>query len=163
MERWLPVVGFDGYEISDFGDARSVDRWITFSDGRQRFYRGQPLIVMVQKKTGYRYINVRRLGRFFIHVAMLEAFVGPRPTGAEARHLDDDPAHNLLPNLAWGTRSQNQRDRVLNGRDPNANKTHCASGHEYSPGNTYIYPDGHRACRICVARWQREYRNRKKG
>ena len=33
----------------------------------------------------------------------------------------------------------------------NAKKTHCPSGHEYTPANTYIFPDGvERKCRECL-------------
>jgi hypothetical protein len=28
-------------------------------------------------------------------------------------------------------------------------RTHCAKGHEYTPGNTYINPKGARICRKC--------------
>lgn len=31
----------------------------------------------------------------------------------------------------------------------NARKTHCDNGHEFSPENTYIRPDGYRTCKIC--------------
>lgn len=32
------------------------------------------------------------------------------------RHLDDDPVHNTVDNLAWGTRKDNYQDSVDNGR-----------------------------------------------
>lgn len=36
--------------------------------------------------------------------------------------------------------------------------THCLRGHEYTPANTYVGPDGKRDCRACG----REYWKRRK-
>jgi hypothetical protein len=36
VERWLPVVGYEGYEVSDLGRVRSVDRVIRGRWGAQR-------------------------------------------------------------------------------------------------------------------------------
>lgn len=50
------------------------------------------------------------------HLLVAELTQGPRPEGMETRHLCGtrlccNPAH-----LAWGTRSDNERDKVLHGR-----------------------------------------------
>lgn len=43
-ERWLPVPGWEGfYEVSDYGNVRSVDRTITRSDGQKRRFKGKTL------------------------------------------------------------------------------------------------------------------------
>jgi hypothetical protein len=42
------------------------------------------------------------------------------------------------------------------------NKTHCAQGHEYTPENTYLRPSGGRHCRACMAKWDREHRERRR-
>jgi hypothetical protein len=119
MENWLPVPDFDGYEVSDLGRIRSVDRWITHSDGRHRFYPGQ-ILRAPPANTGYPRVQVKRLGRgFLVHQAVLWAFKGPCPEGQEACHDDDDPGNPALSNLSWGTRSKNQLDRVRNGPHPN--------------------------------------------
>jgi WhiB family redox-sensing transcriptional regulator len=33
---------------------------------------------------------------------------------------------------------------------PQARKTHCKHGHQFTAENTYYTPDGHRRCRICL-------------
>lgn len=53
-----------------------------------------------------------------IHRTVLEAFVGPCPEGMECRHLDGNPKNNLLSNLCWGTKSENNYDRSINGGMP---------------------------------------------
>jgi hypothetical protein len=46
----------------------------------------------------------------------LEAFVGPRPDGMEARHFPDrDPQNCRLDNLTWGTAQENSNDKRAHG------------------------------------------------
>lgn len=52
----------------------------------------------------------------YLHQIILETFVGPCPPGKECRHFpDDDPSNNDITNLSWGTRKQNQKDRIVHG------------------------------------------------
>jgi len=43
------------------------------------------------------------------------AFVGPRPEGQQARHLNGIRNDNRLANLCWGTVEENRADTVLHG------------------------------------------------
>lgn len=49
------------------------------------------------------------------HRVVLEAFVGPRPEGCEARHLNGIRTDNRAENLQWGTPQQNFNDRRRHG------------------------------------------------
>lgn len=42
----------------------------------------------------------------------------------------------------------------------NSEKTHCVHGHEFTPENTYIDPNGWRYCRICVRNTAKGHRAR---
>lgn len=53
---------------------------------------------------------------FYVHILVLEAFVGPRPEGMEGCHEDDDPSNNHVSNLKWGTRQDNAKDASRNGK-----------------------------------------------
>ncbi len=53
----------------------------------------------------------------FVHRLVLMAWVGPCPDGMECRHLNGDPADNRMENLAWGTKQENQADRVRHNTD----------------------------------------------
>ncbi len=60
-----------------------------------------------------------RLGgkpRMVSHV-ILETFVGPRPEGMEASHLDGNTDNNRLDNLVWESRSDNLLRKREHGTD----------------------------------------------
>lgn len=48
-----------------------------------------------------------------VHLAVMAAFVGERPTGLETRHLNGIPTDNRLVNLAYGTGTENRNDAYL--------------------------------------------------
>lgn len=45
------------------------------------------------------------------HIITLETFVGPRPTGYEADHIDHDGMNNHIDNLRWISKEENQNRR----------------------------------------------------
>lgn len=59
-----------------------------------------------------------------------------------------------VAHLRLGTQAENMRDRILDGTDPHARRTHCPVGHEYDEANTYYWvrkSNGGlaRTCRAC--------------
>jgi hypothetical protein len=54
--------------------------------------------------------------RFFVHILLLENFVGPRPDGFLGLHKDGNKDNNFLENLYWGSPSDNMKDRERHGR-----------------------------------------------
>jgi hypothetical protein len=65
-----------------------------------------------------------------VHHLVLETFVGPRPAGADTRHLNGNSLDNQLENLCYGSRSQNMKDQVRHGVHVSARKTKCKNGHD---------------------------------
>lgn len=164
-EEWRSVPGYDGYyEVSNKGRVRSLDRVVIRSDGRRRTCRGRMLSPVLTPNNRHT-VTLCKSGSeltIFIHVLMLEAFIGPRPIDLEACHRNDDPIDNRIENLYWGTHIENMRDMVRNGRCYNANKTHCPRDHEYSAENTYIIPTtGSRQCRKCARINRQNYDERR--
>ena len=161
QERWLPVVGYEGlYEVSDQGRIKSVAH-----RAKNGVFFPEKIRVSHAGANTHPTISMYRDGiskRFYVYRLVLEAFVGPCPEGMVACHWNDDPSDNRLENLRWDTEKANQADKMRNGHNTNANKTHCKNGHEYTDENTYIRPDGNRDCRECVRIRGREYYQRKK-
>lgn len=117
-ERWLPVVGYEGfYEISDFGRLRSVDRKARVCGGDMRPVSGA--LMTPQPSNGYLRVmlsNGKGKASVAIHRLVLEAFVGPCPPGMQCRHFPDRTrTNNRLENLSWGTRIENAADMTVHG------------------------------------------------
>lgn len=159
-EKWLPVTGFPGYEVSDQGRVRSLDRETPSRWGTPRKVKGQLLAAALVGGSGPtgRYpacvlYRDQKRNQIMVHILVLETFVGPRPAGMVGCHRDDIPTHNHLSNLYWGTQTQNVGDAIRSGRHhtvAQAAKTHCPQGHEYTPENTYTKPGRNsRMCRTC--------------
>lgn len=151
LEGWRPIPGYEGaYEVSDRGRVRSLARVVRRRDGRHRRTPDRILKGGVDSH-GYPFVNLARDGRakrYPLHQLVLSVFVGPRPDGMEVLHWDDDHAHPARHNLRYGTRSENLRDAVRNGRHRNATKTHCAQGHEFTAENTR-QTVRRRECKLC--------------
>jgi len=105
IEQWRPVVGFDGYMVSNLGRV--------YSGRSNKCLKPQP------SGAGHLRVALRREGTThlrLLHRVVLRAFVGPCPAGNEALHADDNPSNNKLGNLRWGTRSDNRQDAIRNER-----------------------------------------------
>ena len=89
--------------------------------------------------------------RLYGHRFAYEALVGPIPDGLEIDHLCR-VRHCVNPGHMEPVTS---RENTLRGIAPaarNARKTHCKRGHEFTPENTHMRPNGHRQCRACRRR-----------
>lgn len=172
-EQWKPIPECDGYEVSNMGNARSLDRVITRKDaghGAQARRKGRSLnpTPVLSGWSGRRYRSILIAGKMHkVSKLVLEAFVGPRPPGNVVRHLNDESLDDRLVNLAWGTYSENAIDRTRNGRNPAALKTHCPQGHPYSAENTNVRIRGNgrptRECITCRREQSRERRRKNRG
>jgi hypothetical protein len=145
IEQWRPIAGYEGaYMVSDHGRVRSLDRVITYRDGRTRFHPGR---ILRPGDTGGGHIVYLGAGiqnQKSVHRLVLEAFVGPCPPGMEACHWNDIRHDNRLENLRWDTHSANEFDKVRNGRHRRAGgKTHRKNSHELAPITTQGHSSGH--------------------
>jgi len=122
-ETWRPVAPLDGctfsgYECSDKGQYRSVDRTVG-----NRNLKGKVLATR-RNDDGYVLVNIRcdstdpdhnRVHTFTGHRIVLTTFDRPCPPGMEARHSRRGPAFNWWPEGfegGWGTKKANHADQV---------------------------------------------------
>lgn len=110
VEEWLSVEGFPNYAISNLGRVRNI---VTGKLLRPTETGGQ------HKNSKRMYLGYRfnRDGKQYIRLAhrlVLLHFVGAPPEGTISCHKDDKGHHNCVANLYWGTKEQNEADRVFN-------------------------------------------------
>jgi len=134
VEIYAPVPGHPGYMVSSFGRVKSVDRLVVCKNGAWR-RRLAGRVLKPSRYSGYPVVVLDGRRSVRVHSLMLTAFVGPCPAGMEACHWNDVRSDNRLSNLRWDSSRANHRDALRNGRNPQANKTHCPAGHPYSDDN----------------------------
>lgn len=155
-EVWRDVPGWPGYSVSSLGRVRSSKR-------------GTPRELYSESDRDYRRVTVYRDGRPHhkgIHQLVALAFIGSCPEGMEVRHLDGDGSNNVPSNLAYGTSSTNQRDKVRHGTHNMARKTHCKRGHALSGTNVSFISLANgstaRRCKACARAAAAAARHRKR-
>ena len=153
IEQWRDIPGHPGYQVSDHGRVRSLDRTITTANGQVRRLKGRAMRATLNQH-GYPFVDLRNQGKRrvrTVHSLVAEAFIGTRPEGMEVCHNDGNKTNNHVDNLRYGTRSDNTLDKVRHGTHNNAVKTHCPRGHELFAEN--IPPSsakrGYRNCLAC--------------
>lgn len=120
-ERWMPVPGFDGYDVSDHGRVRSWRMYGKHSHMRRTSPRilkpkmsrseiaiGRPRHRVVLACNGH-------LRTVLVHRLVMAAFVGPCPDGMEVCHNNGNSTDNRLDNLRYDTHLNNLADRELHG------------------------------------------------
>ncbi|MBA4164334.1 MAG: hypothetical protein C0510_06840 [Erythrobacter sp.] len=100
-ERWLPVVGFPNYMVSD--------------EGRIYSHYSQKILRPGIASNGYPTVALGRGNTRTVHSLVAETFIGPCPVGMEVRHKDGKRTNPALKNLCYGTRSDNMQDAKRHG------------------------------------------------
>jgi len=121
-ERWMHIPGWDGfYSVSNLGKIKSLGRIVVRRNGA-RFRVCERTLSPSVDKDGYLSVSLKCPGRrddWYVHRAVLFAFRGPPPPGAECCHGPNGPSDNRLSQLRWGTRQVDQMDdRERDGTHP---------------------------------------------
>ena len=102
-ERWLPVVGYEGwYDVSDWGRVKRIKAGKGAIAGR----------ILSPQSDGCGYLRVVLYGdeerhQFSVHRLVMAAFIGPCQEGKEVNHKDGNKSNNRLDNLEYMTRHEN--------------------------------------------------------
>lgn len=128
-EVWKDIPGYEGrYQASSLGRIRSLDHYseyvvrTTSADKhetvRKHFHKGQVLRgYPISKGKGYLQLrlsdpNGKHKAR--VHELIALTFLGPKPPGAQIRHLNGDDSDNRIENLSYGTYTDNRIDDLKN-------------------------------------------------
>ena len=111
FELWKDVEGFEGYyQVSTWARVRSLDRWVTYKDGRSRLCKSFILPLRKNHK-GYLRANLSKNGKTksaFVHKLVTEAFI-PNPLNLPVvNHKDEVKDNNYPYNLEWCTDDYNR-------------------------------------------------------
>ena len=102
VEEWRSITEWPGYEVSSLGRIRR--------DGHIK----KPF----PDRKGYLKVKLWRLSKaknLLVHRLVAEHFIGPAPVDQVCRHLNGDKTDNNPSNLAYGTRAQNEADKIKHG------------------------------------------------
>lgn len=105
-EVWKEVVGYEGYyEVSNIGNVRSVNRYVTSKEGKTWNFKSR-IIKPHSNNQGYLQTNLTRDGitkKPLIHRLVAEAFLGDMGSGMQVHHKNEITTDNRLENLEWVT------------------------------------------------------------
>lgn len=149
-ERWRPIPGHPGYEVSDLGQVRSLPRRIMRGNGHPMTLPGK-ILRPAPDAAGYMRFTLAGRKTRPVHRCVLAAFVGPCPSGMETLHENGDPSDNRLSNLRWGTHSENVQDAVAVGNHNFQRRKTCPLGHLLQAPNIprAVAAHGYRKCLAC--------------
>ena len=119
LEHWRDIAGYEGlYQVSDFGDVRSLGRWVNGMNDSKRFVKCR--VLKPQKDGGgYLIVSLYKDGKIkthTVHRLVAEAFI-PNPENlTEINHIDEDKTNNVVTNLEWCNRKYNINHGTRNKR-----------------------------------------------
>lgn len=113
IEDWRGIPSFPCYEASSLGSIRSLAHVTPHGHRRQSTVLSQHLA-----KDGYCVVTLLQGCKkrpYRVHLLVAEAFLGPRPEGADVRHGPGGQQDNSAANLSYGTRAENEQDKKRDG------------------------------------------------
>ena len=110
QEIWKSIDEYPEYEVSNFGNVRSVDRYYIDSIGRHYFKKGQPIKLEYQTDEKYGYTQVmvalrsnKKMHRLIVARLVAKTFI-PNPNNLpQVNHKDENSLNNHVDNLEWCT------------------------------------------------------------
>lgn len=125
-EEWRAIPGFPGYEASNLGRIRSLDRIVNGNPSQlcgERM-RGRILKPAVNNCGYYRVCINRKMKS--VHRLVASSFLGAIPPGMHINHMDGVKLNNRIDNLEIVTRLQNNHHaRDLGLLNPAKGESHC--------------------------------------
>lgn len=122
-DRWRDVVGYEGlYQVSRYGEVRSVDHHVRAKNGSLRICRGC-IRALDETKDGYLQVGLydaegdgSPLGRAkMVHVLVAKAFISNPDNKPFVNHIDGNKKNNCAENLEWVTAKENTDHAIRTG------------------------------------------------
>lgn len=103
MEKWKSVIGFENYQVSNFGNVRNL-KFISVND----IVNSKNLTLSTTTKGYFRVTLYGKTRRHFqVHRLVAIAFIPNPDNKREVNHKDGDKTNNNDWNLEWNTPKEN--------------------------------------------------------
>lgn len=112
QEIWADIPGYEGaYQVSDFGDVRSLDRVVNHKRWGTMKRKGK-MLKQVKNSDGYPGVYLYRDGEMTrqpVHRLVAELFCEKTGDDLEVNHRNENKEDNRASNLEWITHADNVR------------------------------------------------------
>ena len=109
-EIYKDIRGYEGYyQVSNFGNVRSLDREVIRSDGQYNFHRGK-ILKLSDNGSGYLVAQLCKdafVRGYLVHRLVASEFIPNEGNLPVVNHKDGDTKNNKIDNLEWCTQSYN--------------------------------------------------------
>lgn len=118
IEEWKAIPEFEGYQVSNTGKVRGIDRYRKNKKGFC-FLKGKELKQLTNKK-GYLEVRFRKKGCHsrVVHRLVAIAFIPKIQDFNQVNHINGIKSDNRVENLEWVNNSINQLHAYKNGLQP---------------------------------------------
>lgn len=116
-EEWRDIPGYeDFYQVSSFGNVRSVNRYVTRSDGKVLFLKGRVLTTFGSTTCNYKEVQLSRDSvpkKYMVHRLVAVCFLGlDVNSDLEVNHKNGNKFDNRICNLEIVTHKQNIKHSI---------------------------------------------------
>ena len=131
VEIWKDIPGYEKcYQVSNFGQVRSLDRIVLVQNRKERLLKGHILAPAQGRTSPYFQVQLstrNNTRHFLIHRLVASAFLPDWNSALEVNHKDGNKLNNRADNLEMCTRKENYRHAIEQNlkRDYGENHAHA--------------------------------------